>query len=684
MQYSVQQILAVKDLYKDPPFVGFSLDEVCRRKKVSTHGPLKRGDNAWCVKQIVDANNGVSRKVQSALNKLAPEKYEEVVKDLKVADYICTEALREIVVDLIFNKALIEPGYAEMYARLCYDIARYEISLPGLTEADKKKSKFRDTIIRRAQREFQSDVSVLDGLSGSGDDREDAVARLVRKKRANIKFIGQLFMQKVLSQQIMMTIVQEILKTERVVALLGDAAAAAAAAASNGAAAGGGGSPQSPSSSGSSAAPAGPSPKVDMFIPNSINIEVLAELLETTGRTLDQAPDVRKVLNLHFDKIRTLSKGDPKETGYESRTKFKLMNLVELREWAWDPRITRADTQAPTTLQEQEAKQQQKQQQQVMSLTSTVRSPVATPNSRHSNRRFPATQTFPDSPVAGGAAPPATPPVSTGWRNVRAPQARDTPAYTPHSPITMAGPSFAYGPEVPLEKRLKDLRLGWNGETAVPAGWMGRFKSLEDAGTDDDLLRAIVVSVVREACTTTRQNAQLEASRFLLLGLEMDESLLCGGLSLCLTTAIEEGIMEDSPKFNERYVTILHTTTMKETVEELYCDAAKLLYVTCHALINREEDAIAWEEIKPNVQDIWNNLPVPGTGALQSFVVQCVVDLREDGEGQSDVAAALLVGLLRRQLASPEDVKEWLGSRSAAQAEQVAQAMEAYLASGEK
>jgi hypothetical protein len=648
MQYSVQQILAVKDLYKDPPFPGFSLDEVCRRKKASSHGPLKRGENAWCVKQITDATNGVSRKVQSALNKLAPEKYDEVVKDLKVADYICTEALREIVVDLIFNKALIEPGYSEMYAKLCFDIARFEISLPGLSEADKKKSKFRDTIIRHAQREFQSDVSVLNGLSG--EERADAEARLVRKKRANIKFIGHLFIERVLSQQIMMSIVQDILHTERVAAL-NDAAAPS-----------GGGSPSSPSG-------AGPSPKAEMFVPISINIEVLAELLETTGKTLDTTPECKKLLNLHFDKLRQLSNRDPKETGYEARTKFKLMNLVELREWDWVPRITRSDTQAPTTLQEQEARQAQKQAQ---GLTMSARSPTATPNSRGNNRRFPPA--FPDSPAGTGAP---TPPAHGTWRTVTAPLQRETPAYTPHSPVSSTGPS--YGSDVPLEKRVKDLRLSWNGESALTGNWMARFKSLEDAGTDDDLIRSIVAAVVREACTTTRKDAQEDASKFVVNGMEVEECLLFGGLSLCLANAIEEGIMEDSPKFNERYVMILQMTNNKETVEELYCDAAKLLYVTCQSLTTKAEEAMRLDEILPLVEEIWRQLPVPGSGALQSFVVQCVVDLREEGDEQSQVAASLLICLLSRQLVTVDDLKEWLGSRSAAQAPDVAQTIQKHI-----
>ena len=648
MQYSVQQILAVKDLYREPPFQGFSLDEVCRRKKVSGHGPLKRGDNAWCVKQITDATNGVSRKVQAALNKLAPEKYEEVVRDFKVPEYLSTEALREIVVDLIFGKALIEPGYSEMYARLCYDIARFEISLPGISEADKKKSKFRDTIIRRAQKEFQSldDINAIEGLAG--DEKLDAEVRIGRRKRANIKFVGQLFIQKVMSQKVMMDIVQDILQTEAT----------------------------SSSSSGGGPSPSTTSNKCEIIAPSAMNIEVLTELLETTGKTLDQSAECKRALNLHFEKLRILSASNGKYA-QESRTRFKLMNLVELRERDWAPRIQRADTQAPTTLQEQEAKQQQQimqqQQQPPKQLTLGAKSPTtATPNSR-GGRRFPAS--FPDSPSPTGGSNQQQQPQNS-WRTVRAPL-RETPAFTPHTPGSDPAPR-SYGAEVPLEKRIKDLQNEWNGEDPLPSTWMARFKSLGDLGSDDDLARTIVAAVVREACTTTRKDAQLEACRFLLYGLAVEESLLFMGLAACLAKAIEEGLMEDSPKFNERFVTIVHSVSNKMTVEELYFDAAKLLYVVCQSLAS---ESLELAEMLPSVEEIWNNLPLPSGSPeprLQAYVVQPIVDLRE--EGQDAISAALLKCLLQRKLVDVSAIRDWEKSVSAAQAPEIVQAMGAYLA----
>jgi hypothetical protein len=502
---------------------------------------------------------------------------------------------------------------------------------------------------------------------------EEERDRVVRKKRANIKFIGQLFIQKVLSQQIMMTIIQDILRTERVAALTEAA--------------------NSASSSGGS--PPGPSPKektaaaTELFVPSSIHIDVLVELLETIGRALDQpSSDCKKLLNYHFEKLKLLC--DPAPPGsarekYPAKFRFKLMNLVELRERDWNPRVVKSDTQAPTTLQEQEVKQAQKLQQGVALATMGAKSPVATPNSRGTARRFPPTPSFPDSPSANAGGSASTPSSSSnaqpGWRTLRAPQGRETHGYTPHSPAShIVGPT--YDASVPLEKRVKDLRLTWNGESAVPGNWMLRFKTLEDAGTDDELFRSIVACVVREACTTTRKDAQLDASRFLLLGLEVDERLLFAGLTTCLAAAIEEGVMEDSPKFNERFVAVLHTTSNKDTAEELYGDTAKLLYTTFQTLATRDDEPMRLEEVLPLLEEVWRQLPVPGAApaGLEGFVVQCVVDLRQEGEGQAEVAATLVRILLERKLATTETIVEWLNTRSAQMAPDVAQLVRQFLA----
>lgn len=616
--YTVQEIMAVRDLHKEPPYPGFSLDEVLR-KRALRGATLSRGENAWRVASAQSQEEGIARIVQGALNKLAPEKYSEVVGQLLIPAVVASERSMEVAIDLVFKKALQEPGYSEMYARLCYDMATYELRLqaqsPSLTtplsdgSTPKKSSKFRDNIIRCAHREFQlTDPHQFDHLEG--EELDEAKTMLIKRKKANITFVGQLFLRKVLSQTTMHQIIQNFMK-----------------------------SPE----------------------PEEIDIEVLNALFETVGKTLDQN-EHRERIDVLFDWLRQL-KDQPR---YSMRIRFKIMNLLDLRSNAWEPRVTRADNQAPTTLQEQQSKQTAAAQPASSSnmLKLGPRSPTTTctPNSRRGGmQRFPSSQ-FPDSPQPSGGAAPA----AAGWRNVSAPQ-RETPvAYTP---ADFANRANSATKDLPFDTRVKNFITEWVNEGSnepVPT-WRNRFK-LGEYGSDDELCQAVIAEAVREACIVTKREAQREACSFIrvALNLDPDDEHIALGLGSALVRAVEEGIKEDVPKFYERFVQVLHLVTEKETILELYCDAAKLLYVT-EEQVRSVEGLDAVEEML----EVWRLLPRPENAAekLQDSVVSIVVNLRESD--QDALAAALIESLVLCELIDKSVVEAWFSTTSAAQSQKI-------------
>lgn len=639
--FSVAEIMSVRDMYKEPPYPGFSLDEVLRKRATRGSSALQRGENAWRVASAKTSDEGIVRIVQGALNKLAPEKYQEVIDNLTVPSLIATDRAMQLVIDLIFKKALQEPGYSVMYARLCYDMAMYEIQLQAASPSaagaaslntplssdgqtnQKKSSKFRENIIRNAQKEFQlTDPAQFATLEG--EELEEARASLIKRKKANITFVGQLYIHSLLSPSIMFQIMQQVLKTGEL-----------------------------------KATP-----------PQEVDIEVLNALLETVGKSLDREPHKDK-LDLHFERLKQLQANG----AYGMRIKFKIMNLLDLRSNQWEPRVMRADNQAPTTLQEQQAKQ---------SATGTSSGPApgptrvlgprspttCTPNSRRSGmQRFPSTSQFPDSPQ-----PPIPP--QTAWRNVSAPN-RETPACTPADFANRAAASNS-NKDLPFEARVKALLKEWVNERSNEpiANWRSRFKQGE-FGDDDELCQAVVSEVVREACITTKKEAQHEACSFLrvALGLQPDDSPISLGLADALIKGLEEGIKEDVPKFYERFVNILHMVTEKETIVELYCDAAKLLYVAYeHVRAIDGFDAI------PELLEVWQLLPAPGDAGepLPDAAVNFIVDLRD--ADQEDLAGTLVISLLDTGLVTQAAIETWLTSTSAAQAPSVVSKVREHLA----
>ncbi|CAM9408635.1 unnamed protein product, partial [Ectocarpus fasciculatus] len=199
------------------------------------------------------------------------------------------------VIDIIVEKAQMEPHFSSMYADLCARIARTPIA--GLGEdatgkdASKGSKKFRKLLLVKVQQEFEKDwqglfAAVQSDSNLADDEKAEKEFGLKRKYTGHMRFVGELY--KV-----------ELLKEKHVHAAIHD-----------------------------------------MFgnadEPDEERLECMVKLLQTCGKKLDQtgSPDIVKDMKRLFKRVGKVADGRQ----VSSRIRFMLRDLIELRKNHWVPR----------------------------------------------------------------------------------------------------------------------------------------------------------------------------------------------------------------------------------------------------------------------------------------------------------------------------------------------------------
>ncbi|KAM7379338.1 hypothetical protein PAMP_004900 [Pampus punctatissimus] len=265
------------------------------------------------------------KRLRSILNKLTPQKFQELMKQVTELA-IDTEERLKGAIDLIFEKAISEPNFSVAYANMCRCLMGLKVPTsdkPGVFV------NFRKLLLNRCQKEFekdQDDDEIFEKkqkeLEASKDEEErerlrveleEAKDQARRRSLGNIKFIGELFKLKMLTEAIMHDCVVKLLKNH-----------------------------------------------------DEESLECLCRLLSTIGKDLDfekAKPRMDQYFN-QMDKI-------IKERKTSSRIRFMLQDVLDLRKCNWVPR--RGD-QGPKTIDQihkeaelEEHREQIKVQQQLLS-----------------------------------------------------------------------------------------------------------------------------------------------------------------------------------------------------------------------------------------------------------------------------------------------------------------------------
>ena len=173
--------------------------------------PLATSEHGW-KREKVDTSTedgmrvALVKEAQGYLNKMTQVTYEKL--STRLVQIACRETqgdpplpgvLRELI-NKVFEQALLQPTFCPMYAKLCQKISRTEKT-------------FRRELLNKCQEEFEADTVEI---PAELPENEREMLRFKAKKRmlGNIKFICELYKQKMLVEDIMHSCIQRLLKQD--------------------------------------------------------------------------------------------------------------------------------------------------------------------------------------------------------------------------------------------------------------------------------------------------------------------------------------------------------------------------------------------------------------------------------------------------------------------------------------
>lgn len=232
----------------------------------------------------------VNKNVRSILNKITPDNRSALTDRFKALPIDTYERL-EKTIDLVFEKAIEEQSFAPLYASLCSAMQTVQV-----VSAEGAKMSFKKLIISKCQSLFELDkaqetdsAKKLAEINSCKDPEkkkelqlvyEENERRLRKRSVGNCRFIGELFKQKILTPNIMLYCIVNLV-TKHV---------------------------EEP-------------------------LECLCNLLKTVGKELEQSYN----LNETFDKLRALTSKEMKSK-IPSRIRFMIQDVIDLRRDKWIPR----------------------------------------------------------------------------------------------------------------------------------------------------------------------------------------------------------------------------------------------------------------------------------------------------------------------------------------------------------
>ncbi|CAL5069164.1 unnamed protein product [Urochloa decumbens] len=248
---------------------------------------MHKAEKKYEIGKVSDEEEAKQRQLKAILNKLTPQNFEKLfaqVKELNIDNVVTLTG----VISQIFDKALMEPTFCEMYASFCFRLAS---DLPNFVKDDEKIT-FKRLLLNKCQEEFergereQAEADKAEeegGTEQSEGEREEKRIRARRRMLGNIRLIGELYRKKMLTERIMHECINKLLG--------------------------------------------------EYQNPDEEDLEALCKLMSTIGEMIDH-PRAKVHMDFYFDLIQKLSENSK----LSSRIRFIMQDVIDLRKNKWRQR----------------------------------------------------------------------------------------------------------------------------------------------------------------------------------------------------------------------------------------------------------------------------------------------------------------------------------------------------------
>ncbi|KAJ4950620.1 hypothetical protein NE237_027452 [Protea cynaroides] len=251
---------------------------------------MHKAEKKYVVGKASDEEECKQRQLKAILNKLTPQNFDKLFEQVKEVN-IDNAVTLSGVISQIFDKALTEPTFCEMYANFCFHLAS---ELPDFNE-DNEKITFKRLLLNKCQEEFergereQAEANRDDEegeIKMSGEEREMKKTQARRRMLGNIRLIGELYKKKMLTERIMHECIKKLLGYDS-----------------------------------------------HYQNPDEEDIEALCKLMTTIGEIIDH-PIAKVHMDAYFEMMMKLSNN----MKLSSRVRFMLKDAIDLRKNKWQQR----------------------------------------------------------------------------------------------------------------------------------------------------------------------------------------------------------------------------------------------------------------------------------------------------------------------------------------------------------